>query len=206
MKKFCSFFLIIITLCICLSSCSYHSSDDFYVVDITFPEIKEYMNLYVPGMEYRATYADDITREFLKEHPYTEGYYGHYLDEDLYWTFRTNKHGMRYAAIDLYVDERILCYFKFDDEVYIKAKEQLLKNFELSADPVEEYNNYVFYDHYTGFGEKYPTGFDRISFNDTNNTVILLGMFSTNLPDSYEDCDWSEYLEIFYGGWYDFSQ
>ncbi len=50
----------------------------------------------------------------------------------------------------------------------------------------------------------YPYVFDRFVYNDNNNTIILLGQYYSYFTE-LDDYEFEEFLDVFYGGWYDFS-
>lgn len=179
-------------------------------IEIDFPETISYEGQWIRGIEYGHNYSDIITEVFVKEYPYLDGYYGYYLDEDLYldsdWrTFEVCDFNINIPAVDIGVDERLLLYFRYEDEVYQRAKGYLMENLDLSNTPIEEYNGYIFYDNFTS--DKYMYEFNRFVYNDNNNAIILLGLYYDYSNEFYaDDYELGDFLNMFYGGWYDFSE
>ncbi len=145
MKKIINLLVIVITLSLMFSSCTESHGN----VEIDFPETISYEEQWIRGIEYGNNYSENINEVFVKEYPYLDGYYGYYLDEDLYFdsdwrTFEVYGFNINIPAVDLGVDERLLLYFRYEDEVYQKAKTYLMGTLDLSDTPVEEYNGYIF--------------------------------------------------------------
>ena len=110
------------------------------------------------------------------------------------------------------LDERVLVYIKYDDDTYENAKKYAMENLILSDAPVEEYNGYVFYDNFTNDGNefKFPYMFNRLAYNDSNNTLIFLGLYCVHYDDDYlfrlYEYEWADLLEVMYEEWYSFSE
>lgn len=205
MKKRITAVLIVITLCLTLCSCT---EDNHGNVEIDFPETESYED-HVYSVDYGVGYGGFI--DFVKEYPYSEGYQGHYLDSDLFWvpdwSFKVFDFTVTIPVVDLGVDERLLLYFRYEDDVYQKAKAYLMEDLELSDDtlPMAEYNGYVFYDIF--LSRDSIRDFNCFVYNDNNNTIILLGLYYTYCTDKvYVGYEFPEFLNAFYGGWYDFSK
>ena len=193
----------ILFMILLLSSCD----TEHRTIDVELPEVQKYDGGYVHGMEYGVSY-DEPMWTFLQEHPYSDAYYGYYWDEDLYWdTYEHPGNGLEIPYIDLYVDERILWCFVYDETEYSGAKAALFEILDTSESPVEEYNGYVFYDCFLDSGSAYPNHFNRVVFNDSQQTVILIGFFHSDHEAIDEKAfTWPEFLEFFYGDWYSFSE
>ena len=202
---------LLIVSCMLLSSCSSKETADELSVKIEVPEIRSLEDS-IWGMQFGVAYSYYITPEFLKEYPYKEGYWRHHYGtcHYFYWeqvasigSLKINK-----PVYDLRVDERLLIHLQYDKETYPKAKSYLAELFELSDTCVQEYNGYVFYGNFQDDFRGSPNDFDWFAYNDSNNTIIILALFYTDVEEIdlvNGDYEWSEILEMFFGGWYDFS-
>ena len=189
MKKITWIFLVAICLCICLSACD---TDDPF-------EKKSLDNFSEEWSNYSTT--DNIIPEgFINRFAYTDGYCYHFC------------FGKDFSFA---VSDRALLFFEYDDETYNQAKEYVFANLILSSKPVEEYNGYIFYDNYSEqlFNEEssyaFPYAFMRFAYNDSKNTLIFIGCFTSHDFDEnmkQTSADWGVFLEKYYGEWYDFSQ
>ena len=200
----------VILFCLSLSSCT----QDFATKDFEFTDKQSYEKGCPFAMEYGVLYSEYITESYLEEYPFVDGYYGYYRHENFYFPMCTTSFfgfDVKIPLFDIAVDERLLLYFQYDKETYQRVKVYLAENLRLSEAPTHEYNGYVFYDSFTNqshTSKRDPHNFNSLVYNDANNTIILLGLYYNN--DNNElystDYDWHEYLEVVYGGWYDFSQ
>lgn len=211
MKKITSLIVIVITLCLVLASCK-QNTDNIEIDDmeIEFPETINFPVNYIRGIEYGVTYSSHINEAFFEEYPCLDGYYGYYIDENLYLdrcTIQVNRLNINIPVIDIGVDERLLLYFQYEDEVYQKAKAYLMNNLDLSDAPVEEYNGYVFYDSFVTKKYSHSYLFNKFACNDSNNTIVLFGLhYNGHSKLNVDDYEWEEFLDKFYGGWYNFSE
>ena len=185
MKKITCLLLISAFLCFCLSSCL--SDNDCTTKKMSLEDFS-------PNISEMSLGQKIIPVDFIDKYNYSDGYFCY---DSGYLFSNTSR-------------ERLLLFFQYDDTTYQLAKEYAMQNLTLSNDPVEIYNDYHFYDNLSDeyYANKYPIMFLRFCYNDTNNTLLFLGLITmgdyaqtaNELSDAYE-----AFLKEFYGDWYDFS-
>ena len=200
--------LLVIALSMCITLCS--CTHDFVAEDFEFTDTQKLEYDSIPIMEYTSfVYERCMTESFFEEYPCSDAYYGYNREENLYLTYiDILNFSVPSPLIGLDVDERRLLCFTYDDETYLKAKAYLMENMGLSEHPIEEYNEYVFYDIFDYIGlEGTNHDFSNFVYNDDTNTIIILELYyNVHNKDIYNsDYQWHEYIQELYSGWYNFS-
>lgn len=105
---------------------------------------------------------------------------------------------------------------KYEETVYIDAKQYMMDNIKQYNDKFYEYNNYIFYENSNKItsdkGERYfPNKFSMACYNDFNNSLIFLSFYNSypKLEDKYINdikSNWGDFIEKYYGEYYDFSK
>ena len=188
MKKLVTAILIIVCVCLILTSCNFHYEenglDNFETSDSSLGICK--------GL---------IPDDFIELFPYTDGNY----------FFSTSEK----TPFSGYCDKALI-YLKFDDE-YTNAKKYVFESLDLSPEPVAEYNGYYFYDNETPANlgnshlsnSNFPLTCNRFAYNDNISTLVFIGFdVGVDLENEVIEVsdDWGAFLEEYYGEWYDFSQ
>ena len=142
---------------------------------------------------------------FLKDFEYIEGEY--YLDE---------KDPLRELTAKEAIPDTCLLYLKYEETVYIDAKQYMMDNIKPYNDKFYEYNNYIFYENSNKItfdkGERYfPSKFSMACYNDFNNSLIFLSFYNSypKLEDKYINdinSNWGDFIEKYYGEYYYFSK
>ena len=105
-------------------------------------------------------------------------------------------------------------YLKYDEEIYLDAKGEMLEKIKPYNDKFYYYNNYVFYENsnfirFNG-ARSFPEWFTMACFNDGNCTLMFIGFYYAYFPDEISTTDieenFGEFLEEYYGEHYDFSK
>ena len=196
----------VMLFCLLLTSCD---TEHETLETAELSEIQAYDGGNIHGVEYGKTY-DGYLRSVVEAYSYTNAYYGYYWDEDLYYQKCSRSilgHKVTIPELNLYVDERLLYCFEYDKKTYPEAKNAFSEALEMSEEPVEEFNGYVFYDSFISYDSRFPYDFNRAAFNDSKNTIILLGFYYGHTRALYEaNYTWPELLEVVYGEWYSFSE
>ena len=182
--KFLKIIFLLIICCVCLGGC--FTSD---------PLERDDLKDFSPMCSNYGVTRDIIPENFIDNFAYTNGYFCYFC----------------YGKSSLFsISDRALLYFEYDNETYYQAKEYVFENLNLSDSPVEEYNEYVFYDNYTGtLPINFPYSFMRVAYNDSNNTLIFIGCYmSSDFDQNIDELsnNWEEFLKRYYNNWYDFSQ
>jgi hypothetical protein len=135
---------------------------------------------------------------FFDDYDYGDG--GYYLRED--FTF--------YPTPDISI-----LYLRYDENIYLVAKEYMLEKIEPYDGKYYTYNNYVFYENSNfiemcALGRRFPQWFTMACYNDTNYTLLFIGFFIAYYEDEKYPTDieenFGEFLEEHYGEYYDFSK
>ncbi|MBE6548274.1 MAG: hypothetical protein E7667_05285 [Ruminococcaceae bacterium] len=113
--------------------------------------------------------------------------------------------------------EKVILYFKYNDDEYEGAKAYCREILEyLGDEAVEQYGNYEFFDYYGNrpkdehyHNDNFPGAFKRVAFNDSNNSIVFLGIYTTGqkTEEMAEDVkDWGVFLKKYFGEYYSFDQ
>lgn len=134
------------------------------------------------------------SRTFISDFEYVEGGY-HYYEE---------------LSLDPnYAPEVCILYLRYEPTVYSEAKDFTLENIPAYDDEVYTYNDYVFYLNANFFNLKKqsysPRWFTMSCYNDSNNTLIFLG-FCKPSGNFIDVSNWTEFVDTYYGEYYDFSK
>ena len=133
------------------------------------------------------------SQTFISDFEYINGGY-HYYEENI---FKDNGNP----------DTSIL-YLQYEPTVYSEAKDFTLENIPAYGEEVYTYNDYVFYqnENFVSLkGESYfPRWFTMVCYNDTNNTLIFLGFYKST-SDIKDISNWQEFIDTYYGEYYDFN-
>lgn len=110
--------------------------------------------------------------------------------------------------------ETAILYLEYDEDVYKDAKQFCFENIGYLCDePSEQYKDYLFYDFYhtdtdeENFRNNYPEVFKRVAFNDEENKIVFLGIYTSDKisEEIVDDVnDWGEFLKKYYGEYYSF--
>ena len=174
-------------------------------------------NYYRTGMDFYISHGENcsqhgVTRfvyspEFVERYEYIDANF-HYFESKVFRTVLpviwVNKHGGYELA---------LLYIHYTDEVYEIAKADLLDNTKyLSESPIYSYNGYDFY-RLTIYSDD-NSNYILHAFDDQNKRVVLLGFYACGklengkrqpLGELPDESEWGEYLEKYYGEFYDFN-
>lgn len=202
MKKF-TCLILIISCCFVLTSC-------FQDREITsFDEYVDSVNRYGNGfstveIDHPLYWLPNIS--FLQDYSYIEGLY--------YWRQDDSLRG--FFTDELRPSIALLC-LKYDENVYIEAKDFMLQEIEPYEDKFFEYGNYVFYEN-SNFAEErgskgFPLWFTMACYNDEKQTLCFLGFYvpggTTLFDEKYltdMDNNWEDFIDEFFGEHYDFSE
>lgn len=117
--------------------------------------------------------------------------------------------------------ELSIIYLRYNDSVYLEAKENMLEKIAPYNNKFYEYNNYIFYRNSNQialeydaeeYHKKFPLGRSTYAcYNDENHTLIFLGIYTSHstLDQKYiEDIEgnWMDFIDQYYGEYYDFSK
>ncbi len=205
MKKLILCLLVIIACCLGLVGCYQdleETSLEEYILHINRNKFG-YSNV---GIDHPDNFLPSLT--FIEDYEYIEGGY-YWREEDL--------------TRDLFKSKRqpeiVVLYLKYDEGMYGEAKQFMLKNI-IPNDKTYIYNDYIFYEN-TNFNpqngtDKVPQFFTMACYNDTKNVLVFIGMSSGKaftsgslLEDKYlTDLEnhWTEFIDQYFGEYYDFSQ
>ena len=109
--------------------------------------------------------------------------------------------------------ERALLIIKYDQEVYESAKTCMLENFEPFGNKFYVYNGYYFYDNNDYlYKQSLSSDFTAACYNDEKQVLCFLGFCDVYHYDFHEKYEygkeekWPEFIDQYYGEWYDFSK
>ena len=205
MKKIVSIVLLLIILCILLTGCGVSEIKSLVrykerVSETTFgfSEVEiDHPKYYLPS----DTFLDDYT--------YLEGYHYYYEEGDLNFLFNPN-----------FMPDRSLIVLKYEETVYLQAKQCVLDNIPVFENKYYTYGNYQFYVNknfmdkfdYTTPALPLPEWFTMVCYNDANNTIGFLG-FCKHAPHQLSEKyindlenNWASFIDEYYGEYYDFSK
>lgn len=140
---------------------------------------------------------------FLKSYNYL---YGDYFYDD-----NSNFGIFYYEHID-----KAFVYAVYDEKTYSEAKQYLQSSLSLIKEPIGTVGNYIFYKN-TEINVHYDKAiydkhhFTAVAFNDTNNTIVFIGFYIAPRHYDYTEHDalydnWPQFIEYYYGEFYDFSK
>ena len=149
------------------------------------------------------------SKTFLEDYPYLEGSFNFY----------DGGYGMYlFVPKDKYKPDRVLIVLKYDENVYLQAKQCVLDNIPVYENKCYTYGNYQFYVNknfmdkfdYTAPALPLPKWFTMVCYNNENNTICFLGFcVSYQLPEKYIndlENNWTSFIDEYYGEYYDFSK
>ena len=197
------FLLVIISIILSLSSC-FHSYDVYIdSLDQYREEIAE--NRYEFGfsdaeIDAPAYFLPSDT--FISDFDYIEGSYHYYYE---YWV-REIFGSVRQPEISLLVLE-------YEEDVYLEAKDFMLKNIEAYDDTRYIYGSYCFYENlkFANFqpSRLFPKWFVMAGYNDNKHILVFLGFENgRNMKEEYRynlEDNWTSFIDEYYGKYYDFS-
>ena len=203
MKKILCIFLIAF-ICLGLTGC---------YVDLEENSLEDYILFINQHNQGKSSVEIDDPRyllpgiSFFEEYEYLEGGYFWREDDPLRGLFTSNV----FPNISL-------LYLRYDENVYPNAKQAMFEKIEPYGDKFYEYNNYVFYENSNFISLNgarfFPEELAMACYNDSNNTLLFIGLYSGTLAgpscldDKYlEDIDnnWEDFIDQYYGEYYDFS-
>ena len=120
-----------------------------------------------------------------------------------------------YFFDDEHID-KVLVYGVYNEKTYFEAKKYLQSNLSLINEPIGVAGNYIFYKN-TEINVHYDKAiydkhhFTAVAFNDTNNTIAFIGLYIAPRHYDYTEYDalydnWPEFIEYYYGEFYDFNK
>ena len=202
MKKF-TCLILIISCCLVLTSCFADREKT------SFDEYVDHVNRYENGFSYVEIdhplfWLPSIS--FLQDYSYIEGFY-YWREDDALRGFFTDELRSDIALLSL----------KYDENVYIEAKDFMLQEIEPYEDKYYEYGSYIFYEN-SNFAEErgskgFPLWFTMACYNDEKQTLCFLGFYvpggTTLFDEKYltdMDNNWEDFIDEFFGEYYDFSE
>ena len=205
MKKVIAIILLLVTLSILLTGCG--------VVEInSLDRYKEWVSETTFGfseveIDHPKWFLPSYT--FLDDYIYIEGNFYYYSTEDLH--FLINKD---------FMPDRSLLTLKYEESVYLQAKQCVLDNILVFEDKYYTYGNYQFYVNknfmdkvnYTAPDRPLPERCTMVCYNDENNTICFLGFYKRaayQLSEKYIndlESNWTSFIDQYYGEYYDFSK
>ena len=204
MKKIISFILII-CMSLGLTSCYQdleRNSLDEYIACIH----KNKCGFSSVGIDKPQYFLPSIS--FLEDYEYLEGTY--FWHDDDSWK-------ELFAPEDVLPDISLIT-LKYDESTYEEAKKTMLEEIKPYEHKFYYYNEYNFYLNSNHFDiaddgkTRFPSAFTMACYNDENHTLIFMGFFmsvSHFLEEKYlEDIEgnWKDFIDQYYGVYYDFSQ
>ncbi len=197
MKKLILCFLLIVPLA--LTGCSFCDTIEYFSLD----EYKE--KIAGDGIGY-SDYEVDLAVYILPSITFLDDYA--YIDSTFYfyehlsfWFF------CRHEA----ENSKTLIVLQYEEEVYWEAKACVVENIGVYQDTYYTYNNFQFYGNQKFKNFEIPHWFAMVGYNDTTQTICFLGFYDRypKIEDKYyEDIDahWTEFIDQYFGEYYDFSQ
>lgn len=197
MKKI--FVIILIIVCsICMTGC---------YEDLRRENLEEYIDLVHRGGGHSHSSLDRAeyflpSATFFEDYDYIEGKYAWREDDPLRELFQKDVH-----------PEITFLYLRYEEEVYINAKQCMLENIEPYNELYYEYNDYIFYEnsnYIQTMGRRFPEDFTMACYNDKKCTLIFIGFNAyTKSNKKYVDYlknDFPMFIDTYYGEYHDFNQ
>ena len=158
-----------------------------------------------------ASYSDNInvknflpSQTFLSDFEYLKGDFHFYSEKVFNWMFFDKSSSSPIKAI---------LSLKYSGEVYESAKAEVISKIPSANDSIYKYGDYTFYENgnFSANEDKvsFPKKFNMVCYNDTNKTIIFLSFFSYIDNEQEKEqiiSNWSEFIDIHYGEYYDFSK
>ena len=203
MKKIISFILII-CMSLGLTSCYQdleRNSLDEYIAGISKGNEGSKCGFSSVGIDDPDEFLPSSS--FLNDYKYLEGTFFWREDDLLRGVFST----------DGVFPEISLLALKYDETIYEDAKQTMLETIKPYDDQFYQYNDYNFY--VNSWPSFFPEHFTMACYNDENHTLIFIGLYSGTLagPSCLEDKylediegNWKDFIDQYYGAYYDFSQ
>lgn len=206
MKKIISNLIILVVICITLSSCVsfpfYHTihndSLEEYREKVEYSEGKGLLS----KLDYVGLFLPSAT--FISDYEYISGTYDSFSETVMNWIFPDKKAER---------PTRSILTLTYDEKNYQEAKLFMLESIPMYGEKIYSYNDYVFYLNSNFFNEEknaeFPNYFTMACYNDSNNTLVFLGFHDIYMEEyeiqSIKD-DWQGFLDIHYSEYYDFSK
>ena len=179
-----------------------------------------------PDDEYRDSLEEYIERKNnSKNSPEGAGFHDAEIDmidcflpsKTFFEDFKYVDGGYRYYQYFRLFGERpkpdiVLLYLRYDESIYADAKVAMLEGIPKHGEELYIYNNYTFYRNANyvaykkDFASLFPSRFTMAGYNDTNRTLIFIGMFGG--PREYDNLseNWVSFIDTYYSEYYDFSE
>ena len=106
-------------------------------------------------------------------------------------------------------------YLQYESDIYVDAKEYMQENIKSANGKIYEYNGYCFYINANFLadsgGHEFPEHFTAACYNDTKHILMFIGFYKSDPPldEKYLnniDETFGEFIEQYYGEYYDFSE
>lgn len=150
-------FLVICVLSILLCSC--------FLTEVKL----EGLDTYSEGNSSYSICQGPMPSDMIDKFPYIDG--NHY-----------------FYSRSLFVDpyDKMLIYLTYDKETYIEAKDYVFEDANLNDEKiVGEIGTYIFYRKWDN--EAYPYWYGLIAFSDTDNTVVFLSIYNSEMEGKTPD-------------------
>ena len=200
MKKILSITLLILTL-FALTSCYpdavYRDSLEEYIERINdnnhIPEGSGFHDAEIDMIDYFLP-----SKTFFEDFKYVDGGYRYYQYFRLF--------GERPKP------DIVLLYLRYDESIYADAKVAMIEGIPKHGEELYIYNNYTFYRNANfvaltkDSASEFPYYFTMAGYNDTNRTLIFIGMLGG--PGEYDNLseNWGSFIDTYYSEYYDFSE
>ena len=196
-------FIVLIMLCaICLCSCfkdSQVNSLDAYAALVN--QRGGYSSYSIDNPYY---FLPSYT--FLEDYPYANGTY----------LWREDASIKSLCAKNAYPLIALLA-LQYDDQTYLLAKQTMLDEIPAFGDQVYTHGGFTFYENakYAKKESRFPKAFMMAGYNDEKNTLMFIGMYSGTLagPSCLEERflndienNFSDFIDTYYGQYYDFNE
>ena len=176
--------------------------------DLQRDNLDEYIYRAEKGGGYSNMGLDDPNRflpttTFFGDYDYIEGKYAWRQDDLLRELFQKDVH-----------PEITFLYLRYEEEVYINAKQCMLENMEPYNELYYEYNDYIFYEN-SNFIEQegvrtFPEYFTMACYNDEECALIFIGFDAYTKSNkkyvNYLKNDFPMFIDTYYGVYHDFNQ
>ncbi len=134
------------------------------------------------------------SQTFISDYVYTDGGY-HYYEDSRFWLTKP---------------EKSFLWLRYSEDVYLEAKAFMLEKIPNDdEDHIYPYGDYVFY---LNFDMDFPLWFTMACYNDTNCTLMFIGFYIFESQDEGKEhkweriSDWENFIDTYYGEYYDFSK
>ncbi len=199
MKKVLVIFLIIVCS-ICMAGCYQDFSSDSLDDYIAFVKRNGFGNSTLE-LDHPDYFLPSDT--FLEDYDYIEGRYAWRDYDSLRELFQKR------VSPDI-----TFLYLRYEEEVYINAKQCMLDNIEPYNELYYEYNDYIFYENSNFIEQKrkrrFPEYFTMACYNDKSYELVFIGFYaSVRTEKGYMiniNNDFGAFINAYYGEYHDFNQ